>query len=534
MDFKQSKRNKKRETWITIGLLISLFTGINFLISKINHTIDLSENSNYTLSDETKIRLGKMTTPVDIIITIPNNNKQPKIIQKLLHDLDLILNAFKYNKSKQKISVYKVDIDAARNSTKIIQKYNLTERNVILAITPSGQKKVLFRYNDLEGTNNYDSSKTFRSKDSLARDSIWESGFYYNWRESSNSVLEPTEFRGEEIILQSIIEIAGEPDNRNVAYFTRGHGEGSPSDVNPQNGFSELRRILEERNIKVSTIDLSTIERMPIDAKIIIIASPKATFQDQEISIIRDFINTKGGRLIVAIDPLDEISNIDRPAFGLREVLKEWGIRCHDMLVYDPQKENFDIFTGDYSLKTYSTENPHKIAKNLMEKGYSVQSNRIRPVEVYNKSSKDFSASEILFSSRSSWAVSSWANRAFPPQKNDLLDLNGPVPIVSVSERKKIQPNKYSQNGKIAVLGCSKILSNKRLKEHSGNRQLAQNIIYWLKGEELMLNISPKKLAIFNLTLNNSDFKKLLYLILIIPVAIAIVGVFVSWLRKEL
>ena len=83
-------------------------------------------------------------------------------------------------------------------------------------------------------------------------------------------------------------------------------------------------------------------------------------------------------------------------------------------------------------------------------------------------------------------------------------------------------------------MGCSKILSNKRLKEHSGNRQLTQNIIYWLKGEELMLNISPKKLAIFNLTLNNSDFKKLLYYILIIPVAIAIVGVFVSWLRKEL
>ena len=102
MDFKQSKRNKKRETWITIGLLISLFIGVNFMISKINYTIDLSENLNYTLSDETKIRLGKMTTPVDIIITIPNNNKQPKNIKKLLHDLDLILNAFKYNNSKKK------------------------------------------------------------------------------------------------------------------------------------------------------------------------------------------------------------------------------------------------------------------------------------------------------------------------------------------------------------------------------------------------------------------------------------------------
>lgn len=534
MDFKQSKRNKKRDTWVTIVLLFTFFISVNFLISKINHTVDLTEESKYTLSDETKNRLSKMTTPVDIIITIPNNNKQPKIIQKLLHDLGLILNAFKYHNSKQKISVYNIDIDAVRGTTKLIQKHNLTERNVILAITPSGNKKVIFRYNELEGTNNFNNNRAFRSKDSLARDLVWESGFYKNWRESSRSVLEPTEFRGEEIILQSIIEVAGEPDNRNVAYFTRGHGEGSPSDVNPQNGFSELRRILEERNIKVSTLDLSTIEIMPIDAKMVIIASPKATFQDQEVSIIRDFINVKSGRLIVAFDPIDEMSNIDRPAFGLREILKEWGIRCHDMLVYDPKEENFDIFTGDYSLKTYSTESPHKITKALMEKGYSVQANRIRPVEALNKISKDFQASEILYSSRTSWAVSSWANREFPPQKNELLDVNGPIPIVAVSEKNMLAKSGYNQNGKMAVLGCSKILSNKRLKEYSGNRQLIQNIIYWLKGEELMLNIKPKKLAVFKLNLNSSEYNKLLYIILIIPISVALIGVFVSWLRKEL
>ena len=49
-----------------------------------------------------------------------------------------------------------------------------------------------------------------------------------------------------------------------------------------------------------------------------------------------------------------------------------------------------------------------------------------------------------------------------------------------------------------------------------------------------MLNLNPKKLAVFKLALNNSEFNKLLYVILIIPVGIAIVGVFVSWLRKEL
>ena len=48
MDFKQSKRNKKRETWITIGLLISLFIGVNFMISKI-HSLFIASVSFHTL-----------------------------------------------------------------------------------------------------------------------------------------------------------------------------------------------------------------------------------------------------------------------------------------------------------------------------------------------------------------------------------------------------------------------------------------------------------------------------------------------------
>ena len=49
----------------------------------------------------------------------------------------------------------------------------------------------------------------FISKDASARKAIWESDFYSEWKESYNGVLEPTNFRGEENFVRTILEIAG-------------------------------------------------------------------------------------------------------------------------------------------------------------------------------------------------------------------------------------------------------------------------------------------------------------------------------------
>ena len=163
------------------------------------------------------------------------------------------------------------------------------------------------------------------------------------------------------------MEVAGKPQTKRVAYFTRGHGESSPADVNAEKGYSELRRLLEDRNLMVSNIDLSVQENIPKDAKLLIIAGPKATFLDKEVSLIRNFLNQNDGNLLVALDPTESLSVVDRPAFGLRPLLKEWGLRCHDMLVYDPTKENFDFFSGDYSLRTYSSKKTHPIVSMLAE-----------------------------------------------------------------------------------------------------------------------------------------------------------------------
>ena len=201
------------------------------------------------------------------------------------------------------------------------------------------------------------------------------------------------------------------------------------------------------------------------------------------------------------------------------------------MLIYDPDKNNFDIFSGDYSLRTYSKAQTNKIIDNLKEGRFSIQSSRMRPVEIVKGTDLSFKTQEIIYSSKSSWALSSWTNRKYPPIKNQILDMEGPVPVIATSE---YYNNEYSSRGKIAVLGSSKIFTNKRLKENSGNRILCNNLLYWMLEERELLDIKPQKLNLYSLNMNKGDYTKLLYSLGFIPLIIALIGAFVSWLRKEL
>ena len=76
---------------------------------------------------------------------------------------------------------------------------------------------------------------------------------------------------------------------------------------------------------------------------------------------------------------------LDRPAFGLRPLLKEWGIRCHDMMIHDPTERILTSFSGSYSLRTYSKDQSHPVVKQLMAQEMSIQTDQSRPVEIERK-----------------------------------------------------------------------------------------------------------------------------------------------------
>lgn len=536
MDFKHAKRNRKLDVWIVVLLISSLSFGLNFIISQVDTQLDLSSDKRYSLSMESLALLNRMEQPVDLIITIAENSSMPKIMQRFLHDLELLTDALARAETPFPIRVHRADIFAPRRKEDILDHYKISEPNLLIAASPQNGTRVIFRYKEEKGINPYNSSLAFRSAESLARQSIWEAGFYSDWKEMKNGILEPGKFRGEETLLRSILELSVPSNNQKVIYFTRGHGESSPEDVDPIDGNSVLRSLIEDRSIKVSTLDIGTIERMPDDAIGLIVCGPKSVFLDKEVAMIRNFLNQRKGKLLLALDPIDEISLTDRPALGLRPLLKEWGVRCHDMLVYDPNRQNFDLFSGSYFLRTYQREASNPIVKNLMNEGFSVLTDKCRPVEVETSENSAFIGQELIFSSRDSWALSSWTERKIPPEKNPLLDLAGPVPVLALSEP---NPLKASQQGlrsagKLLVLGSSKILSNEKLRSGSGNQALARNIIYWMDDDDDMLNVPPRILQSYSISMSDEQFDQVFYYFASVPTLVLFLGIFVSWLRKEL
>ena len=536
MDFKHAKRNRRLDLWIVVTLIFSFSLGLNFLISQIDVQLDLSPGQKYSLSKESIALLNRMEQPVDLIITIPENSRMPKIMQKFMHDLELLTDALERADTPHPIQVHRVDVFAQRQNKDILDKYKVSQPNLLIAASPKNGPRIIFRYKEESGVSPYNSNQPFRSAESLARQAIWEAGFYSDWKEIKNGILEPGKFRGEETLLKSVLELSVPSKNRKVIYFTRGHGESSPEDLDPRDGNSVLRGLIEDRNIGVSTIDMGTIERMPDDALGLIVSGPKAIFQEKEVAMIRNFLNQRKGSLLLALDPIEETALTDRPALGLRPLLKEWGLRCHDMLIYDPKRKNFDLFSGSYFLRTYQRESSHQLIENLMNEGFSILADRCRPVEIEANEDNAFIRQELIFSSRDSWALSSWTERNIPPEKNPLLDIAGPVPILSVSVP---NPTKASQEGlgfagKLMVMGSSKILSNEKLRSGAGNQALARNIIYWMDEHDEMLDVPPRILQSYSITMTAKEFDQVFYYFASVPALILFLGVFVSWLRKEL
>ena len=177
-----------------------------------------------------------------------------------------------------------------------------------------------------------------------------------------------------------------------------------------------------------------------------------------------------------------------------------------------------------------------RFRKNLMNEGFSILADRCRPVEIENSTQSPFIGQELIFSSRDSWALSSWTERSFPPEKNTLLDLAGPVPVLSVSQPNPKQASQagLTAAGKLMVLGSSKILSNEKLRSGAGNQALARNIIYWMGENNEMLDVPPRILQSYSVSMSKNEFELLFYYFASVPLVVLFSGVFVSWLRKEL
>src|SRR5581483_202440 len=474
-------------------LMLTLFAGLNYLALRHSWRYDLIANRRYALSPETLSYLHQLTRPVRIIVTFDENSDDENLARSA-HDVRNLLREYVYATQANdagRISVEYLDVYKSRREA---EQLGITTVGDILVIC--GDKPRVIHFSDL-----------YEIKNRRQR----------------------TAFLGEQAFTAAILDVSR--SEREKIYFLSGHGEQRPDDVDPQRGLSLLGDELRRRNFDVEILDLNVAKKVPDDAALLIDAGPHSPFTAFEQELLRQFLATRAGRLILLLDP-------GRP-FGLESLLSDWGVVADDDLVCDTGAQNITD-DGDLMLWFYSS---HPVTQTLLNnKMYlrigparSVRPDPERPPE------DGLTVTVLAAASPTAWGERSYRLPGLPaydagvdvkgtPQIN-----KGTLGIIVSSERVSARSATGAllpfsvRGGRLIVSGTAELVTNNRITV-GGNQNFILNAVNWTADRDTQLNVPARPIERYQLSLSELQLAKLrLGLLFLPPAAAFLIAVLVFW-----
>lgn len=144
---------------------------------------------------------------------------------------------------------------------------------------------------------------------------------------------EQVSYGGEQEFTSALIRLTSAGPR--VVYFTTGHGERSPEEA-ANVGLSQVRDGLQAENYEVQTLNLLVTDTIPADASAIVVASPTIPLGITETQVISSYL-AAGGKAVFLLDPwLQGRAEAGAPDPLVEYLQAQWGIRVADNLVVDP------------------------------------------------------------------------------------------------------------------------------------------------------------------------------------------------------
>lgn len=324
-----------------------------------------------------------------------------------------------------------------------------------------------------------------------------------------------------------------------LVYFLEGHNErpveGEAGEG--KEGFSRAAEALRNENYRVETLLLAAQGRVPEDAHAVVVAGPTRPLLPEEHAALQRYLE-RGGRLLVLVDP--------RAKTDLEEDLRAWGVELGNNIVVDRQLALFGRattpFAGGY-------DETHEITSGLRETTLFHVARSVQP--------RDDGAAftELVYTGDSSWAERD-LERFFQQGEAELDadDLEGPVsiavagtPTLTAEAEDGDEPDEPALPGmeetaaedleeadaRLVVFGDSDFAANEFLDVYR-NRDLFVNSVNWLIGDVEAISIRPARSRASRFQPSSEQFQVIHTLsLLVLPEAIAILGVFTWWTRRQ-
>lgn len=468
-------------------LFLTLFAGLNYIAQNHFGRFDLTKARRYSLSAETRSYLAALAQPVRIYVTFRDDTKDEELDQAY-SDLRGLLREYVYvtrnNDEQRRITVDFVDV---YKNPKQAQALGIEQADNAVIVT-SGERRRLVTIDEL-----------YRIKNKKTREA----------------------FRGEATLTAAILDVTA--SERKKIYFVLGHSEAQPDDVT-ERGLSQLRDALRQRNYELGALDLPRARKIPDDAALLLIVGPTQRFQRFEEELLRDYLQTRAGRIVLMLDPGKQ--------HGLDILLFDWGIIAYDDVIYDPSAaataEGGEILISSYAEK-------HPVTETLVTNQMAVLIGWARTVAADPGAPVEDGIKVVTLAATSKNA---WGERGYRlpglRQYTPGQDLRGHLGVLTISERVKPANLPLSvPGGRLAVFGTSDLITNNRIIT-LGNLTLFLNTVNWAAERDVDLNIPARPIERFQLALSKEELDRLrLGLLLIVPGAVALLGLIVYWTRRS-
>ena len=485
-DFASVRTVRRLEYVLLIILGLLLFGGLNYWASRSYQRIDITPQQQYSLSPQTLAYIGQIEKPISLFFIFSKEDAESAGVQSF-DEIRRLLKAYAdigRNAGAAAIEVDFVDVFRQRKKTQdLVDRYGLQEENLILIV--SGDRRLQIPAVDL-----------------------------YDFEGNSKKA-----FRGEAVVTAAILDVAYS-SNRKI-YFITGHGEMRLDDVDPLRGLSQGALFLAEHNFEAVSLDLSEHTQVPEDAALVVLASPQLALLPEEVEKLRKYMSEHNGRLLLMLDPGRE--------HGLDSLLYDWGLRTEDARIIDMRS---DSRTADQAIILRDFLQ-HPVTQYHIDNQYTILVGPSRPVSLEDSVAVQ---EQLILTPLIRTSDRSWGERAYhlsdKPAFDPAIDLPGPLSLAVAAERQvSSQLGIKISGGRMVVVGNANFVANRYIHK-LGNRIFFLNLINWGVDQKNLLNLPPRPIEYFHITLSRHDIWRLGILILTgFPAAIALFGFIVISLR---
>lgn len=361
------------------AVVIAIAIFLNLIVGSLPSTmteIDLTANSIYALSDQTKRIAASLDKDVTMYI-ICNQGNEDDIVERLLNryaDLNSHLKVQSVDPTLDPTFLTKYELDLSR----------LYENSVLVA---SDTKHRLVGYDEIFVT-------------SYSMD-------YYSY--SYNTT---TTFEGENALTNAIHYVSS--DNLPKVYTLTGHGEEALSD--------SIQAMLEQDNFEYEDLSILTADELPEDAAAVIIHQPATDLGEDEAALLISYLENGGNVVLVtgymAVDGMPNLLSVTRAM----------GLEVGEGIIIEGDR-NMRLSRYPYYILPNAAS--HDVTDSIVDAGYYILSPLAQPIVETADSTADITW--LLTTSDSAYAKVAALSMTTTSKEDG--DADGPFNVGAISEK---------------------------------------------------------------------------------------------------